>query len=100
MAVPTCAWQSFRCWRMKCFNGTCGDSPTSAHTACHQTGRSYIQVCRVDVMMQEIGLSSDITMVSPPQGKMRKHGTHHSKTGFHSLNDNSKHLRVHIPYYY
>ncbi len=77
-----------------------GQSYNVSARSIFQTDRSCIQVCRVDVMMQEIGLSSDITMVSPPQGKMRKHGTHHSKTGFHSLNDNSKHLRVHIPYYY
>ncbi len=38
----------------------------------HQAGRSYIQVCRVDLLMQEIRLSGDIGVVSPPQGKTRK----------------------------
>ncbi len=45
-------------------------------TARHQTGRSYIQVCRVDLMMQEICMSSAVRVVSTPQGRARKNGTH------------------------
>src|SRR5436190_10020239 len=52
-------------------------APKETGTARHQTGRSYIQVCRVDLMMQEIRVSCHITVVSPPQGKARKYGTHH-----------------------